>query len=87
MVLAPIQPGKTFDDAKKALSAPPLQQTGPPPIDFDHAEHTAVLDSGTAEVTTIDLKAGDYVMLCFINDRAGGPPHFTKGMLEEVKIS
>ncbi len=36
---------------------------------------------------TLDLKAGDYVMLCFINDKAGGPPHFTKGMLQKVTVS
>ena len=85
--MVPIQQGKTFAEAKAALLAPPDQQTGPPPVDFDKGTGVEVLDPGTAEVSTISLSKGDYVMLCFINDRSGGPPHFTKGMLQEVRVS
>ena len=87
MILAPIAAGKTFADVQAAFGKPPLQNSGPPPIEFLKATQEPVLDSGRALVTTIDLKAGDYAMLCFINDRAGGPPHAVKGMLKEVKIS
>jgi uncharacterized cupredoxin-like copper-binding protein len=86
--MAKIAAGKTFADAKASFLAPPeQQQQGPPPLDFDTATGVEVHDPGTSEVATINLKAGDYVMLCFINDRSGGPPHFTKGMLQEVKVS
>ena len=37
-------------------------------------------------LTEITLTAGRYAMLCFLQDRTGGPPHFMKGMLTEVVI-
>ena len=35
---------------------------------------------------SLTLDQGSYVFLCFINDRTGGAPHFTKGMLQQVDI-
>jgi len=47
---------------------------------------TPVLDGGVAQVTDLELKKGKNVLLCFISDRAGGPPHVAKGMIAEVDI-
>ena len=81
----PITPGSSFDDAK-AFFLTEGEPAGPPPLDFEGAVGTAALDAGAALVTTMDLKAGPYAFVCFIQDRQGGPPHFTKGMIQEVTV-
>ena len=86
VIAAPILPGKTLEDVKKFASSdgPP---SGPPPIDFDNGFSTAVIDGGVKQVTQLDLKKpGKYALLCFIQDRAGGPPHVAKGMLAETTV-
>ena len=35
----------------------------------------------------MELKAGKYAFVCFISDRAGGPPHVAKGMINEVVVA
>jgi len=87
-LFVPVSAGATFDQAKAALTAPPDQQTGPPPLDFDKASGFEVLAPGNKLVQqSITLQKGTYVVLCFLTDKAGGPPHFTKGMLQELDIS
>ncbi len=54
--------------------------------DFMNTRSTSVLDGGESLVTDLDLKKGKNVLLCFISDRAGGPPHVAKGMVAEVDI-
>jgi hypothetical protein len=34
---------------------------------------TAVLDGGTTQVTDLRLNKGKYALVCFIQDRKGGP--------------
>lgn len=60
---------------------------GPPPVDFESIQTTAVLDAGGEQIDGLELEAGSYALLCFITDRAGGPPHVAKGMLREVEVS
>ncbi len=39
------------------------------------------------QVTDIELKQpGKYALICFIQDRKGGPPHVMKGMIKEVEV-
>lgn len=84
-IAAPIAEGKSIADVKKFFMSDG-RPSGPPPVDFEGAAGTAILDGGVKEVTDLELKAGRYAFVCFIPDRAGGPPHFVKGMLQEVKI-
>ena len=81
----PLNKGATLADAKKAFASekPP---SGPPPVDFEAGASTAVLDGGEKQTTELDLKKGKYVLLCFIADRAGGPPHVAKGMVSEATV-
>lgn len=85
--LFPIAAGKTMADVKAFLSSkePPK---GAPPMDFEKGGGSGVIEKseGGSELTEVTLQPGHYAMLCFINDRAGGPPHFMKGMLTEVII-
>lgn len=85
VVAAPIAQGATFEDVKK-FAMTEGEPTGPPPIEFMSARSTPVLDGGEAQVTDLELEKGKNVLLCFISDRAGGPPHVAKGMITEVDI-
>jgi len=89
MVAAPIADGVSIDKVKEffASEGPPPAGGPPPPLDFENAVSLQALDAGQSEVTTINFKPGRYAFVCFLNDRAGGPPHFAKGMLQEVKVS
>lgn len=85
-VMAPIIGDTTLEEVGEALASeePP---SGPPPVDFENAVVTSVLDGKTKEVTELELRAGRYALLCFLSDReGGGKPHFAEGMLEEVMV-
>ncbi|MCA1691222.1 MAG: hypothetical protein LC733_03110 [Actinobacteria bacterium] len=55
-------------------------------MNFDAAVGLAVIDRGESIVTDLRLTRGTWILACFINDRTGGPPHVTKGMLQEIKV-
>ena len=84
-VVLPLAPGKTLADVRKFLQAPGMPQ-GQPPFDVMKGANTAVIDGGTKMTTELNLQKGRNVMLCFIQDRAGGPPHVAKGMVKEVNV-
>lgn len=81
----PIAKGKTFADVKK-FATTEGEGEGPPPVDFEAGEGTAVLDGGFQQIVDFDLKPGRYALICFLPDRAGGPPHVAKGMLSELTV-
>ncbi|MEA2192025.1 MAG: hypothetical protein QOI73_2146 [Solirubrobacteraceae bacterium] len=81
----PINKGSTIADAKKAFASQQAPK-GPPPVDFDNGFGTAVIDGGIAQNVTLDFAAGSYAVVCFIQDRAGGPPHVAKGMISELVV-
>jgi len=83
VIAAPFRPGATLAQVKKAFE----KENGQPPLDFDNVRGTTVLDGGAKQVTELDFaKPGKYALLCFIQDRAGGPPHVAKGMVAEVDV-
>ncbi len=84
VLLFPYAKGKTFADVKAA--AKQGFEGGPPPFDFANGVGTAVIDNDIAQNVELELKAGSYAMLCFIQDRKGGKPHVAKGMLEELVV-
>lgn len=86
IVGAPLAKGATAEEAKKFFESEGEGAEGPPPADFDNAFSTSLLDGGGQQVIDLDLKAGNYVLVCFIPDRAGGPPHVAKGMVSEVTV-
>jgi hypothetical protein len=84
-LIARLAEGATIDQAQEFFTTEDFK--GPPPVDFDASEITAVLDAGGKEVETIELKSGSYALLCFLTDRAGAPPHVIKAkMIQEVKV-
>jgi hypothetical protein len=83
--LFPLAKGADLNGVRKFLASQG-KSGGPPPIDFNAGTGTTVLDGGNSEVTNLQLKKGKYALLCFVSDRKGGPPHFMKGMLDEVTV-
>jgi hypothetical protein len=79
----PILPGKTIDDVKKFAKT----DKGKPPVDFEAGADTTVIDGeGKSMAVELDLKKGQYALVCFISDRQGGPPHAVKGMVSEATV-
>jgi hypothetical protein len=81
-VLSPIRAGKTLEDVAKYVE----HDSGPPPVDVERETISGVLEGGTRQDLPLDLEPGRYALLCFASDRAGGPPHVAKGMLNEVTV-
>ncbi len=86
IVGGPINPGKTIADVKKAVTSEG-GPSGPPPFDEKSAFDTTIIEGGETQAVEIDFKKkGKYVLLCFIPDRKGGPPHVVKGMVSEANV-
>jgi hypothetical protein len=84
-LIVPIEEGANFGDVREFLTTEG-QPSGPPPVDFSKLTGTSALDGGREQIAELELAAGRYAFLCFVTDRAGGPPHVVKGMLREVTI-
>ena len=82
LVAAPIKPGKTIGDVRNFIKT----EKGAPPFSEEETFDTAILSGGTNAVIDVDLQSGDYALLCFIPDRAGGPPHAVKGMISAASV-
>ena len=83
----PLLPGKTAADFATFIQTEGAP-TGPPPVDFESQVGTAVIAGGQSLVTDMELSAGNYMFVCFVSDRAGGPPHaIGHQMYREVKVA
>lgn len=83
-IFVPLKAGVTVAQAKRFF----LTEKGQPPFDESRPGiNTTVLDGGKKQVLEGDLAAGKYALICFLTDRAGGPPHVAKGMIAEVDIT
>jgi hypothetical protein len=82
LIAAPLKPGKTKADVENFLK----NEKGAPPIDESKGINTAILSGGTSTVVDLKLQSGEYALLCFVPDRAGGPPHAFKGMATTATV-
>jgi hypothetical protein len=75
--------------AGKAIEA--FTSEGPPPEGTPEPEDvgfSGVFEVGGAALFDVEAKAGRvYAIVCFIQDRAGGPPHAAKGMSKLVTVT
>jgi hypothetical protein len=84
MIAAPMRAGKGKADILKAFN----DEDSPPPFDEEQAVEAPIISGGRSQVVELDLKAkGRWALLCFIPDRAGGPPHVAKGMVEIIDVT
>ncbi len=87
VIAVPYAKGATLAEVRKAFSQEEGEEpSGPPPVNFEQVTGSAVIDGGTKQVAQLELRKGKYALVCFIADRAGGPPHVAKGMLQEVEV-
>ncbi|HEU0019687.1 MAG TPA: hypothetical protein VFQ14_05285 [Thermoleophilaceae bacterium] len=84
VIALPIAKGSTIADVKKFVSEE--ESDGPPPVDFESAKSSAVIDGGQAQVIEMPFKKGKYALVCFITNRDGGPPHVAMGMIDELDV-
>ena len=78
----PLKPGATEADLEKFAET----EEGAPPIVESKAFDVAIVSGGESTVVDLRFEAGDYALLCFIPDRAGGPPHVAKGMIATTSV-
>jgi hypothetical protein len=85
VVAFPYREGATLD-AVKTFFTEEGEPSGPPPVDFAGATRTTALAGGEEQIAELDLRRGRYALLCFLSDRAGGPPHAMMGMVAEAVV-
>ena len=79
----PMNEGATIEDVRRFVKT----EKGRPPVDFAGGSYTSVIDGeGKSMAVDLELKQGDYALVCFISDREGGPPHAVKGMVSEATV-
>jgi len=79
--LVRLDSGKTAQDLAAAMKNP-----GPPPRWAVFVGGPNAPDPGTQSNATLNLTAGNYVMLCLV-DMPGGVPHFAKGMTRPFTVT
>jgi hypothetical protein len=82
VIAAPMLPGKTLAEVRRFMRT----EKGAPPIKFDQMVGTSAVDGGGSENAELKLRRGKYVLLCFVSDRDGGPPHVVQGMIGEAVV-
>ena len=85
VIAAPIVGKATLADVKKFLGE--MNSSGPPPLGFDKAVGTSILDGKKKLTTSVNLPKGRTALICFLTDRDGkGKAHYEEGLLKEVDI-
>jgi len=85
VIAFPLAEGRTEADFRRFIASDG-RGGGPPPVDFERGTGSSAFDGGTSGNVQLRLVRGDYVLVCFISNRAGGPPHATFGMVNEVTV-
>lgn len=81
LVVARLDSGKTVADLQAALKKP-----GPPPPWMVPVGGPNAPDPQTEANATIDIAAGNYALICFV-DTPDGVPHFAKGMIKGLTVT
>jgi hypothetical protein len=82
MILFKLAEGKTLEDLHAFLSNP--DSGGPPP--GEEAGGALPMAPGMRAWTTVDLKPGNYVAVCFVPDSGDGKSHLEHGMLMPLTV-
>ncbi len=77
-----LMPGKKAEDILKYVET---GMQGPPPA--VPMGGVAALAAGNTSYYEVDLKPGDYAVVCFVEDAKDGKPHFAHGMIQQIKVS
>lgn len=77
-----LSPGKVPADLTKYVET---GMKGPPPA--MPLGGVAAMAAGHDAIYQVDLKPGDYAIICFLEDAKDGKPHYTHGMVQQIKVS
>jgi hypothetical protein len=77
-----LMPGKTAADIPKYVGSG--MQGMPPALPLGGLSGVV---AGRASYYTVDLKPGDYAIVCFLEDAKDGKPHFMHGMIQQIHIT
>jgi hypothetical protein len=77
-----LMPGKTAADIEKYVET---GMQGPPP--GMPLGGVAAMAAGMPVFYEVDLKPGDYAIVCFLQDMKDGKPHFAHGMIQQIKVT
>ena len=75
--------GMTADDLIAGLMS---GEGGRPPTGLDTAGGVGALNPGLSGSVTLDLAAGNYALVCFVEDPNTGAHHFALGMIHEFTV-
>ncbi len=78
-----LKEGATIEQARRIFET----EKGQSPFDESRSFSTAVIEGGAKQSLELELDAGRYALICFVPDRAGGPPHVVKGMISEATVA
>jgi hypothetical protein len=81
LVFLKLEPGKTVQQAVAWLEKP----EGPPPGSLING--ASPMTVGVVNITTVDLSAGDYGLICFVSDSKDGKPHIAHGMIKQITVN
>jgi hypothetical protein len=79
--------GTSTSEADRIVKSFADPNAGPPAIEPKTAGSSAVQIPGTTATFEGDFPAGTYTVICFLNDRAGGPPHVNRGMYKSFTVA
>jgi hypothetical protein len=77
-----LMPGKTAADVAKFFDGGMKGQPPAMPVGG-----VAGLSAGLTTYYDVDLKPGDYAIICFLPDGKDGKPHYLHGMTQTIKIT
>ncbi len=78
--------GTTFQDVYAVINGPPTQGTPTGLFAGDAAYAGLFAAPAQSFSTALTLHPGNYIAICPIPDPASGRPHFTLGMIQEVRV-
>ena len=83
MAVFSLDEGITTEDVVAILTEE-VELQGPPPFAF--TGQVAVMTPGESGITTLDLEAGTFALLCFVTDPETETPHFALGMAQDLVV-
>lgn len=78
--MAKLAPGKTMDDVMAFIQS----MKGDVPVTTSSG--VTDITKGQSVQVSMDLEAGEYILLCFVPDKSDGQPHFVHGMSKTITV-
>ncbi len=84
--MSKVAPGRTFNDVRAALTAPPAAAPPPGPPPFEDFGGASTIEPGSRTKIALNLPVGTYALYCTI-PAPDGTSHAAKGMISQVTVT